>query len=150
MSERIDDEILLGQPLQFDADRQATLQFRQQVARLGDMEGAARDEQDMVGLERTIFGRDGRALDQRQQVALHALAADRAAAHVADRDLVDLVEEHDAVLLGRCDGDAGDIVLIEPLVLLFLEQLVPRVGNAQLAALLRAAGPWPCPSCRRD
>jgi len=35
-----------------------------------------------------------------QQIALDAFAADRAAAHVGDRDLVDLVEEDDAVRLG--------------------------------------------------
>ncbi len=34
------DEILLGQRLQFHADRQAALKFGQQVAGLGDMEGA--------------------------------------------------------------------------------------------------------------
>src|SRR3546814_14172009 len=37
-----------GQALQLDADRQAALQFGQQVARLGHREGAGRDEQDMV------------------------------------------------------------------------------------------------------
>ena len=47
-----------------------------------------------------VLGRDRRPLDQRQEVALDALAADRAAAHVADRDLVDLVEEDDPVGLG--------------------------------------------------
>jgi ATP-dependent HslUV protease ATP-binding subunit HslU len=45
----------------------------------------------MVGLERPVFGRDGRSFDQRQQVALDALAADRPAADVADGDLVDFV-----------------------------------------------------------
>lgn len=100
------------------------------------MESARRDEQDMVGLERAIFGRDRRALDQRQQVALHAFAADRSATHIADRNLVDLVQENDAILLGAGDGDARDIILVQTLVLLFLDQLVPGIGDAQLAALL--------------
>jgi hypothetical protein len=34
------DEILLGQRLQLDADRQAALELGQQVAGLGDVEGA--------------------------------------------------------------------------------------------------------------
>jgi hypothetical protein len=66
-----------GQRLQLDADRQAALQLGQQVRRLGDMERARGDEQDMVGLHRPVFGRDGRAFDQRQQVALHAFARHR-------------------------------------------------------------------------
>ena len=40
------------------------------------MERARRDEQDMIGLHRAMLGRDRRALDQRQQIALHALARD--------------------------------------------------------------------------
>ena len=46
--------------------------------------------------------RDRGALDQRQQIALHALAADIGAAGLgAGADLVDLVDEDDAVLLHR-------------------------------------------------
>jgi hypothetical protein len=64
---------------QLHADRQTALQFRQQVGRLGDVKRARRDEQDVVGLHRPVFGRDRRAFDQRQQVALHAFAADAGA-----------------------------------------------------------------------
>ena len=47
------------------------------------------------------FVRHGAAFDQRQQVALHAFARHvGAVAVLAARDLVDLVDEHDAVLLG--------------------------------------------------
>jgi len=45
------------------------LEFRQQVGRLGQMEGAGGDEQDVVGFNQAIFGVDRRSLDQRQQVA---------------------------------------------------------------------------------
>ena len=38
------------------------------------MERAAGDEQDVVGLDHAVLGGDGGAFDQRQQVALHALA----------------------------------------------------------------------------
>src|ERR1700750_298748 len=48
------------------------LQFRQQVRGLCDVECAGRNEQDVVGLDRAVLGRDGGALDQRQQIALDA------------------------------------------------------------------------------
>ena len=62
--------------LQLDADRQPALQLRQEVRRLGDVERARRDEEHVVGLHRPVLGRDGRALDERQEIALHALARD--------------------------------------------------------------------------
>ena len=116
------DEVLLRQRAQFDADRQAALKLGQQVGGLGDVERARGDEQDVVGLQRPVFGRDRRPFDQRQQVALDALAADRAAAHVADRDLVDLVEEDDAVGLGIGQRDAVDVVGVDALVGLLVGQ----------------------------
>ena len=69
-------QVVAAQRLQLDPDRQAALQLGQQVRGLGEVEGAAGDEQDVVGLDRTMLGRDGCPLDQGQQVALHALAAD--------------------------------------------------------------------------
>ena len=103
-------QVLRRQRLQLDADRQAALQLGQQVRRLGHVEGARGDEQHVVGLHRPVLGRDRGALDQRQQVALHALARDvgaDAAALRARADLVDLVEEHDAVVLDAADGLAA-------------------------------------------
>ncbi len=64
-------EILARQGLQFDADRQAALQFRQQVRRLRDVECARGNEQNVVGFHGPVLGRDRRALDQGQQIALH-------------------------------------------------------------------------------
>ena len=66
--------VVARQRFQLDADRQPPLQFRQQVRGLCDMERAGGDEQDVVGLDRAVLGRDRGAFDQRQQVALHALA----------------------------------------------------------------------------
>src|SRR4051794_27358394 len=63
-------EVLLGQRLEFDTDRQPSLQFGQQVGRLRDVERAAGDEQDVIRLERPVLGRDRCALDQWEQVAL--------------------------------------------------------------------------------
>ena len=50
-------EILLGQGIELDADRQAALQLGQEVGGPGDVEGAGGDEQDMVGLDRSVLGR---------------------------------------------------------------------------------------------
>ena len=59
-------------------------------------------------LHRPVLGRDRRALDQRQQVALHPLAGDVGAAGLgAGADLVDLVDEDDAVLLDRARSPRG-------------------------------------------
>ncbi len=99
------------------------------------MERTRADEQDVVGLHRAVLGGDRSALDQRQQVALHALAADRTAAHVAHGDLVDLVKEHDAVGLGIGQRDPGDVVLVHALLGFLVDQLVPGVGHLELAAL---------------
>ena len=90
VSDRMRDEVLLGQRLQLDADRQAALQLGQHVARLGEVERARADEQHVVGLHRAVLGGDGGAFDQRQQVALHAFAADRAAAHVAETAILSI------------------------------------------------------------
>ena len=88
--------------VELDADREAALQLGDQVGRLGQVERARGDEQDVVGLDHAVLGVDRRAFDQRQQVALHALARDVGAAgdFRRDGDLVDLVDEDDAVLLG--------------------------------------------------
>ena len=120
-------EVVARQRLQLDADRQAALQFGQQVGRLGDMERARGDEQDVVGLHRAVLGGDGGALDQRQQIALHALARDVGArAALAAGDLVDLVEEHDAVVLDRVDRLLHELVAVEQLVGFLVDQDVVR------------------------
>ncbi len=110
-------EIVAGQGLQFHADRQAALKLRQEVGRFRDMESAGRDEQDMVCFHRPVFRADGGAFDQRQQIALHALAADiRADALGAGGDLVDFVEEDDAVILGGAYRLLGDLLIVDKLV----------------------------------
>jgi hypothetical protein len=105
---------------------------------LRDVEGAGGDEQDVVALHRPVLGRDRGALDQRQQVALHALARDiGAAAALAAADLVDLVEEDDAVVLDLADRRLGDRVLVDQLVALLGEQR--RIGVLDEHALGLAA-----------
>ena len=61
---------------QLDADREAALQFRHQVRRLGQVKRPGRDEQDVIGPHRAVAGVDRGAFDHRQQIALHALARD--------------------------------------------------------------------------
>ena len=64
------------------------------------MEGAGGDKQDVIRFHHAVLGIDSRALNQRQQVSLHAFAG-----HVCScsaglpRDFVKFVEKDDAVLL---------------------------------------------------
>ena len=69
-------EIVAGQVVHLDADREPALELGHQVRRLGAVERAGGDEQDVVGLDRAVLGVDGRSLDDRQQVALNALPRD--------------------------------------------------------------------------
>ena len=132
-------EVVFGQAFQLDPDGQAALQFGQQVAGLGDVESAGCDEQHMVRLHRAVFGGDRGAFDQGEQVALHAFAGDAAAAHVTHRDLIHLIQEHDAVGFGIAHGFTLDILIIEALVRLFGQQRLPGGVHLHLAALGAAA-----------
>ena len=133
------DEILFGQGLQFHPDRQAALQFRQQVRRLGDMEGTAGDEQDMVRLDRAVFGGHRGAFDQRQKIALNALAADIGPPRVGPgTDLVDLVDEDDPAVLHRRHRRLGDGLIVQKLVRLFAKQQLVAFRHRQAAAHLAA------------
>src|SRR3546814_15051126 len=104
--------------------RQAALAFRNQIRRLGKVKRTGRDEQHVVGLDRAVLGADGAALDQRQQIALHAFARDIRAAGVlaALADLVDLVDEDDAVFFGVAERLGADR--------LFLDALGGPIGRA--------------------
>ncbi|MNV91897.1 hypothetical protein D3C71_1864400 [compost metagenome] len=67
-------KVLHRQRLQLHTDRETPLQLRNQVAGLGQVESAGRDEQDVVCLDQPVLGGHRGALHQRQQVALHTLA----------------------------------------------------------------------------
>ena len=95
--------------------------------RLRHVERAGRDEQDVIGAHHPVLGVDGRAFDNRQDVALDAFAADvGAVTALAPGDLVDLVKEDDAGLLHAIDGDARDLVHVDQLLLFFLRQRLHR------------------------
>ena len=94
----------------------------------------------MVGLDRAVLGGNGRAFDQRQQIALHALAADIGAARVgAGADLVDLVDEDDAVFLYGLKGRQLHGLIVQQLVGLFRHQQVVAFGHGHAAAGAAAA-----------
>src|SRR2546430_5383984 len=65
------DEILARQGVKLDTDRKAPLQLRDEVRGLGHVKGARRDEQDVIRPDDPVLRRDGRALDDGQQIALH-------------------------------------------------------------------------------
>jgi hypothetical protein len=68
------------------------LEFRNQVAGFGDVEGSGGDEKNVVGADETVACVDGGAFDDGQNVALHSFAADvRSVAAFASGDLIDLV-----------------------------------------------------------
>ena len=114
-------ELRLAERLELDADRKAALQLGDQIRRLRHVERAGGDEQDVIGAHHAVLGVDGGAFDDRQDVALHALAADfRAVAALAAGDLVDLVDEDDAGLLDALDRGVGDRVHVDQLLLFFL------------------------------
>ena len=130
------DEVLAAERLELDADREAALQLGDEVRRLRDVERAGGDEQDVVGPHHAVFRVDRRAFDDRQDVALHAFAADvGAVAALAPGDLVDLVDEDDAGLLHALDRRARDALHVDQLLLFFLGQRLERLRHAQLALL---------------
>jgi len=89
-------EVGRGQRVQLDPHRKASLQLRDEIRRLRDVERAGRDEQHVIGRTAPVFGVHGAALDDREDVALHAFARDVGAARAfAAGDLVDLVDEDD-------------------------------------------------------
>src|SRR5690554_3947579 len=109
-------EVVRGQRLQLYPDRQTALQFRNQVRRLGQVERARGDEQNVIGTHGTILGAYGAALDQRQQVTLYAFAGDvRRGVLGTLGHLVDLVEKHNAVLLNSQQRFLLDLFLVHQL-----------------------------------
>src|SRR5271157_1082106 len=73
-------EVVAGQVVHLDANREPALELGHKVRGLGAMEGAGGHEQDVIGLDRAVLGVDRGSLDDRQQITLHALARDVRAA----------------------------------------------------------------------
>src|ERR1700722_3652743 len=88
------DKIGLGKRAELDADGEAALELGNQVGRLGSVERARGDKQNVVGADHPVAGIDGGAFNDRQNIALHSLAGNvGAVAAFAPGDLVDFVDE---------------------------------------------------------
>ena len=95
------------------------------------MKRARRDEEDVIRPDGAVFGLDGRALDDGEQVALHPLARNIGAV-VAARgrgDLVHLIEEDDARLFGTRDGFGVHLVGVDDLIALLLSEQLEGLGH---------------------
>ena len=129
-------EIVDRQRIQLDANRKAALQLGNQVRRLGDVKCAGGDEQNVIGAHHAVPRVHRRAFDDRQDVALHAFAADVGpVAGFAAGDLVDFIEKDDAAVLDALDGDARHLIHIDELLFFFLDQVIDRFGDLHLALL---------------
>jgi hypothetical protein len=127
------------QGIQFHPDRQATLQFRNQVRGFRQVESTAGNKQDMIGPDHPVLGRYRGTFDERQQVALHPLTRNVHTVRVAARgDLVDFIEKDDAVLLDITDGIVFDILIIDQLRGFLLDQQPACLEDLQLARFLAA------------
>src|ERR1035438_6837531 len=88
----------------------------------------------MVCAHETIARVDRGALDDGQDVALHALAADvRTMPAFAPGDLIDLVQKNDAARFHPLQRGARHLVHVDEFRLLFLHQIVQRLGHPHLA-----------------
>ena len=125
-----------GQRLQIHAHGEAPLQFGDQIGNLRHVESACGDEQDMIRLDRTVFGIDRGALHDRQNIALHALAGYvRPRSAAAARHLIDFIQKYDAVLLRALDGLRIYRVHVDQILLLLGLQNLARLAHLHLAQL---------------
>ena len=91
----------------------------------------------MIGLDHAVLGVDGAALDQRQQVALNPFTGNvRAGALAALADLVDLVEEDDAVILDGGDGLLLQLFRVDQAGRFLFDQRLHGLLDLDLALLL--------------
>ena len=100
------------------------------------MESTGGNEQHVIGFDHAVLGADGAAFDQRQQVALDALAGNIGARGLlASRDLVDLIDEDDAVLLGIPERLHLEILFVDHLAGFFIGQQLEGFLDLELAGL---------------
>ena len=119
-------EILGRQRPQLHAKGKSALELRHEIGRLGEMERAGGDKQDVVGFHHAVLGVDHAALDHGEQVALHALAGHvrPLAAALPAADFVDLINKDDAGLLHALLGRFRDLVHVHQAVGLLLQDHV--------------------------
>ena len=124
------DQIVFGQGAEFDADRKSPLELGNQIGRLRHMKGPGGDEEDMIRHDRAMFGGDGAAFHDGEQVALHAFSG-HIGSHgaLAPGDLVDLIQEHNPGLFYLSDGFPRGIIHIDQFLGFFLRQVFERFGD---------------------
>src|ERR1035438_9894612 len=131
------DEVFHGQRVQFHTNRETSLQFGNQVARLRNVKRARGDEENVVGANHAIARVDRSALDNRENVALHAFARNirTTMTTFAPGDLVDFIEEDDAGVFDAVDGSALDLLHIDQALLFFLDQVFKGLVDLHLPLL---------------
>ena len=98
------------------------------------MKRARRNEEDVIGANHAVLRVHRRALDDWQDVALHAFAAHLGAVRaLAPGNLVDLVDEDDARLLDALNRRFGDAVHVDQLLLFLVLEVFERLGHLHLA-----------------
>ena len=99
------------------------------------MKRPCRDEEHMIGLDRAILRNNRRALYNRQDVALNPLTRDVCArtASITHGDLINLIEEDDAAVLGSAHCLLGDNIHIDEFVRLLGREDLARLCDCHLA-----------------
>src|SRR5690606_28630392 len=125
-------EIFPPQRVEFDPNRETPLKLRNQIRRSRDVKRPGGYEEHVIRLHRAILGDHRRALDDGQNVPLHAFARDVGAGpSLGTGDLVDLIEEYDPGLLRPADGFADYLVLVDQALGLFMNERLARLRDGQ-------------------
>src|SRR5438045_7456265 len=98
------------------------------------MKRASRHKKDMIRAYESMPRVDRSALDNRQDIALHALAADiGSVTRFPPRDLVNLIQENDAAALHSFECNARHLIHIDQLLLFLLQQIFEAFRHAHFA-----------------
>ena len=118
-------EIILGERFQLNANRQTAEQLGDQIRWLALAEGAAADEENVVGFDVAPLRVHSRAFDQGKQVPLDPVGR-RAfrVGNVALRDsyFVDLVDEDYPLLLDLLQGEFLEVYFLDYFLLELVQQ----------------------------
>ena len=101
------------------------------------MESAGSDEQDVICLYRAVLRVNDASFNDRKDVPLNSLSRHVGSVIVvAVRDLIDLIYEHDPVLLGILECLVSDLIHVQKILSLLLAQDPSRVLYSDLLGLL--------------